>query len=102
MHVERGRVGKTAVLLSMRDVANAWCMARASCREAYVWTAVAPVTHVTVAGHVPAIMGAKGPWSFIKWHQTYGKIYKLSFLDEHVVVLSDPTTITSITRKAGK
>ena len=56
----------------------------------------------TVAGHVPAIMGAKGPWSFIKWHQTYGKIYKLLFLDEHVVVLSDPATITSITRKAGK
>jgi hypothetical protein len=47
-------------------------------------------------------MGAKGPWSFIKWHQTYGKIYKLLFLDEHVVVLSDPATITSITRKAGK
>lgn len=67
-------------------------------------TASAPCTRClcSAAGHVPDIMGAKGPWSFVKWTATYGRLYKLLFLDEFVVVVLDPDTIASVTRRTGK
>lgn len=54
-----------------------------------------------LAGHVPDIMGPKGPFAFIKWMQAHGSIYKLLFLDQFVVALLDTDAIAQVTRKTG-
>ena len=60
--------------------------------------------HITIActtGHIPDIMGSRGPWKLLEWTNTYGPIYKLQFLDIFTVVLTDPDTIAHITRTRG-
>jgi hypothetical protein len=53
-------------------------------------------------GHVTEIMGAKGPWAFVRWTEAYGPIFKLQFLDAFGVVLTDPDAIARVTRKTGE
>lgn len=46
-------------------------------------------------------MGPKGPFTFLKWAEEYGDIYKVQFMDSIAVVLTNPDTIASISRKTG-
>jgi hypothetical protein len=46
-------------------------------------------------------MGPKGPFTFLKWAEEYGDIYKVQFTDSIAVVLTNPDTIASISRKTG-
>lgn len=57
--------------------------------------------HPPTTGHVPDIMGPKGPWSFINWRETYGSLFKLQIADVFVVSLTDPDVIAQVTRKTG-
>lgn len=53
------------------------------------------------AGHVGQLMGPKGPFTFLKWAEEYGDIYKVQFMDSIAVVLTNPDTIARIARKTG-
>jgi hypothetical protein len=46
-------------------------------------------------------MGPKGPFTFLKWAEEYGDIYKVQFMDSIAVVLTNPDAIASISRKTG-
>jgi hypothetical protein len=46
-------------------------------------------------------MGSKGPFTFLKWANEYGAIYKIQFLDSLAVVLTNADEIARITKKTG-
>jgi hypothetical protein len=54
------------------------------------------------AGHVPQILGPKNAWVFSNWANTYGPLYKLHVLEHFMLVLTDPASITQLTRKGGE
>lgn len=52
-------------------------------------------------GHLQHIFGPKGVWVLAEWGNAYGPLYKLHFLDEFVLCITDPDTIARITRRTG-
>lgn len=46
-------------------------------------------------------MGPKGPFTFLKWANEYGDIYKIQFLDSLAVVFTNADEIARITKKTG-
>jgi hypothetical protein len=52
-------------------------------------------------GHIPDIYGPKGIWVMAQWAQQYGPLYKVHFLDECVLVCTDPEANARITRRTG-
>lgn len=54
------------------------------------------------AGHIPLMLGPKSYWKAAEWTNEYGSIYKLQFLDNWSVVVTDPDAIATITRRAGE
>lgn len=53
-------------------------------------------------GHVPQILGPKNAWTFTKWANTYGPLYKLHILDHFLLMLTDPSIIAEISHRGGK
>lgn len=53
------------------------------------------------AGHVKQLMGPKGPFTFLKWADQYGDLYKVQFMNSFSVVLTNPDTVARITKKTG-
>jgi hypothetical protein len=45
--------------------------------------------------------GPKGVWVMSEWANKYGPLYKVHFLDECVLVCTDPETNARITRRTG-
>ncbi|KAF6250905.1 cytochrome P450 [Scenedesmus sp. NREL 46B-D3] len=54
-----------------------------------------------VIGHVTDMAGARGVWNIAAMAERYGPVYKLQLLQAVVVVLSDPQTISRVSRKTG-
>lgn len=46
--------------------------------------------------------GARGVWNIAAMAERYGPAYKLQLLQAVVVVLSDPQTISRVSRKTGE
>ena len=53
------------------------------------------------AGHVGQLMGPKGPFTFLKWGNEYGEVYKVQFMDNMAVVLTNADVIARVTKKTG-
>lgn len=47
-------------------------------------------------------MSPKAPWKSLEWVNTYGPIFKMQLLDMWSVVVTDPDTITSITKRTSR
>ena len=54
------------------------------------------------AGNVADIAGPKGVWQMAAWANAYGPLYKMQFLDQFTLVLTDPDAIARITRRTGE
>jgi hypothetical protein len=46
-------------------------------------------------------MGPKGPFTFLKWANDHGEVYKVQFMDNMAVVLTNADVIARITKKTG-
>jgi hypothetical protein len=46
-------------------------------------------------------MGPKGPFTFLKWAEEYGDIFRVQFMDTVAVVLTNPDAIARISKKTG-
>jgi hypothetical protein len=46
-------------------------------------------------------MGPKGPFTFLKWAEEYGGIFRVQFMDSVGIVLTNPDAIARISKKTG-
>lgn len=75
--------------------------ARAPCCTACI-TAMLVVLVDAFVGHLPECIGPKNPWTYLKWANAYVSIYKVQFMDNFTVILTDYDSITQVTRKTSE
>lgn len=63
-------------------------------------TATPPLPHPPT-GHVPDCLGPKSIWTAVDWANTYGPIYKIQMLDMFCIVVTDPDSLATITRRTS-